>query len=256
MKKYFVPLVILGCVIIGFLIFNIVFGNASHFNDALKKEPKDLMGTVYTGGPLVAILLSLILMMVTFIIERIFSLTKAAGSKRTEVFVHEVDKLVEKGDLKGAMAACDSQKGSAASVIRAGLDRYEQLQSSPLDADKKLAEVKRSIDETMGLETPMLEKNLIVLSTVASTSTMIGLLGTTIGMIRAFQALATAGQAASATQLSIGISEALINTAGGLIAAIISIVGYNFFTTKVDGMVYGIEEGVQQLMETLAMKTK
>ena len=93
----------------------------------------------------------------------------------------------------------------------------------------------------MGLETPMLEKNLIVLSTVASTSTMIGLLGTTIGMIRAFQALATAGQAASATQLSIGISEALINTAGGLIAAIISIVGYNFFTTKVDGMVYGIE---------------
>ena len=83
---------------------------------------------------------------------------------------------------------------------------------------------------------------------------MLGLLGTTLGMIRAFQALATSGQAASAVQLSIGISEALINTAGGLIGAVLAIVAYNFFTNKVDNFLYMIEESTLSLMETLAVR--
>ena len=103
-------------------------------------------------------------------------------------------------------------------------------------------------DEQMNLETPLLEKNLVILSTVASISTMVGLLGTTLGMIRAFQALAESGTV-SATQLSIGISEALYNTAGGLLGAIIAIVAYNFFTTKVDNFVYVIDEGILSVTE-------
>jgi biopolymer transport protein ExbB len=83
---------------------------------------------------------------------------------------------------------------------------------------------------------------------------MIGLLGTTIGMIKAFQALGAAGTV-SAQQLSIGISEALYNTAGGLIAAILSIIFFNFFTTKVDNFTYQMDEAIQQLMETLAIRT-
>ena len=91
-------------------------------------------------------------------------------------------------------------------------------------------------------------------STIASISTMIGLLGTTIGMIRSFNALATSGQAASAVQLSIGISEALINTAGGLVGAILAIVFYNIFTNRVDNFLYLIEEATLSLMETLAIR--
>jgi biopolymer transport protein ExbB len=75
-------------------------------------------------------------------------------------------------------------------------------------------------------------------------------------MIRAFQALAKAGQAASAVQLSVGISEALINTAGGLTAAILSIVAYNYFTNRVDNFVYMIEEATLSMMEILTVKTK
>jgi biopolymer transport protein ExbB len=107
----------------------------------------------------------------------------------------------------------------------------------------------------MNLETPLLEKNLVILSTVASIATMVGLLGTTLGMIRAFQALAVSGTV-SAVQLSIGISEALYNTAGGLIGAILSIVAFNFFTTKVDNFTYMIDEAILNVMQIFTIRIK
>jgi biopolymer transport protein ExbB len=106
------------------------------------------------------------------------------------------------------------------------------------------------------LETPLLEKNLVILSTVASVSTMVGLLGTTLGMIRSFAALGASGGAVSAQALSIGISEALYNTAFGLAAAIVSILSFNFFTTKVDNFVYMIDEAILSVMEILTIKVK
>lgn len=258
-SKFFVIGVVLACMAIGFTIFYVVFGDPSHFVDAAKTEPKpgDLIGTVYTGGPLVAILLALTLMVITFIIERLFSLTKAQGRGNLPRFIKRVQEQLAAGNIDAAIDECNKQRGSAASILRSGLERYQQVKNDPTyDGDKKLAEVKRAVDEATGLETPLLEKNLVALSTIASISTMIGLLGTTLGMIRAFQALATSGQAASAVQLSIGISEALINTAGGLTAAILAIVAYNYFTNRVDNFVYMIEEATLSMMEILTVKTK
>ena len=83
---------------------------------------------------------------------------------------------------------------------------------------------------------------------------MVGLLGTTLGMIKAFAALASSSGAPDAVQLSLGISEALINTAGGLVAAIIGIVAYNYFTTKVDSFTYNIDEAAATMVQTLAHK--
>jgi biopolymer transport protein ExbB len=258
-SKYFVIGVVLACMAVAFTIHYTVFGAAANFTDAAKTMPKpgNLMGTVFTGGPLVAILLSLILMAVTFIVERLFALTRAQGKGNLPKFLRRVHDLLLAGNIEGAIQECDKQRGSAANILRSGLERYQQVRNDPsYDPEKKLAEVKRAVDEATGLETPLLEKNLIMLSTIASISTMIGLLGTTIGMIRAFQALATAGQAASAVQLSIGISEALINTAGGLAAAIMAIVSYNYFTNRVDNFVYMIEEATLSMMEILTIKTK
>jgi biopolymer transport protein ExbB len=258
-SKFFVIGVVLACLVIAFVIFYTIFGDASHFVDAAKTEPKpgDLIGTVYTGGPLVAILMALTLMVITFIVERLFSLTKAQGRGNLPAFIKRVREHLTAGNIDAAIDECNKQRGSAASILRAGLERYQQVKNDPgYDNEKKLAEVKRAIDEQTGLETPLLEKNLVALSTIASISTMIGLLGTTLGMIRAFQALATAGQAASAVQLSIGISEALINTAGGLAAAILAIVGYNYFTNRVDSFVYTIEEATLSMMEILTVRTK
>jgi biopolymer transport protein ExbB len=258
-SRYFVIMVVIACLVIAYLIFEFVIGAPGNFKDAARHEPLpgNLMGTVYTGGVLVAILIGLTLMVVTFIVERLFSLVRAQGRGNLPKFLRRVHEHLVAGNVEAAIEECDRQRGSAANILRSGLERYQQVKSDPsYDPEKKLAEVKRAIDEATGLETPLLEKNLIALSTIASISTMIGLLGTTIGMIRAFNALAVAGQAASAVQLSIGISEALINTAGGLIAAILSIVSYNYFTNRVDNFVYMIEEATLQMMEILTVKTK
>ena len=103
------------------------------------------------------------------------------------------------------------------------------------------------------LELPMLEKNLVFLSTIATIATLIGLLGTVIGMIRAFAGLgADSGGASSAAQLSIGISEALYNTALGIGTSAVAIVFYNIFTTKIDGITYGIDESGFTLTQTFA----
>ena len=99
----------------------------------------------------------------------------------------------------------------------------------------------------------MLEKNLVFLSTIASLATLIGLLGTVVGMIRAFGTLGEdSGGAGSAAGLSIGISEALYNTALGIGTSAFAIITYNVFTTKIDGITYGIDESGFTLTQSFA----
>ena len=203
------------------------------------------------GGPLVVLLIMLSIMVFTYVFERIFSLRKAQGKGSLTKFLKDVEDNLNNGDIKTAIEVCNRQRGSMANVIRNGLERYQEvLKDSHIQAEKYMSEVQRAIEEATMLETPLLEKNLIVLSTISSIATMVGLLGTVIGMIRAFQALAHAG-APDAIQLSIGISEALINTAGGLIAAITGIVAYNFFVNKVDGFTYMIDEATASIIAIL-----
>lgn len=251
MKNLFNIIVIVLSLVVSGLFFTYVLGNPDGFLDAQKHQPKpgDTLAMIYTGGPLVALLISFILIGITFSIERFLSINKAKGKNNPETFVRELTGLLSEGNLEGALALCDTQRGSIGNVMRAGIERFKKVQNDPeFTAPSKISEVQRAIDEQMNLETPLLEKNLVILSTVASISTMVGLLGTTLGMIRAFQALAESGTV-SAVQLSIGISEALYNTAGGLLGAIIAIVAYNFFTTKVDNFVYVIDEGILSVSE-------
>jgi len=101
----------------------------------------------------------------------------------------------------------------------------------------------------------MMSRNLVILSTIASISVLIGLIGTVLGMIRAFAALAQAG-APDALALATGISEALINTAFGITGSTLAIIFYNYFSTKIDGMTYKIDEAGFSLTQTFAAQTK
>ncbi|MBI5645972.1 MAG: MotA/TolQ/ExbB proton channel family protein [Ignavibacteriae bacterium] len=209
------------------------------------------------GGPLVIALIALTIMVVAFILERVFSLRKAQGRGSLTAFLKKVQTEINAGNIDAAIEACDKQRGSCANVLRTGLERYNMLHlAGKLHEEKEVMEdVQGAISEAMMLEVPLLERNLVAMSTIASIATMVGLLGTTIGMIRSFRALANAG-APDAIQLSIGISEALINTAGGLIAAIAGIVAYNFFTTKVDNFTYMIDEASYSIIQSLAIRGK
>ena len=208
------------------------------------------------GGPLVALLIALLVMLIAFVLERVFTLRKARGIASVQSFFKKVVEYLKQGNYDGAIAACDKQRGSCANVLRAGIERYKQIKGdSAMNTEKRLAETQRAIEEANALEVPLLERNLIALSTIASIATMVGLLGTTIGMIRAFNATGhAAGGVIDATQLAVGISEALVNTAGGLVNAIVGIVCYNFFVNKVDAFNYTVDEAAYEVVQLLKTK--
>ena len=140
--------------------------------------------------------------------------------------------------------------------MRAGLVKYKDMtNNSDLDTDQKVLSIQKEIEEATALELPMLEKNLVFLSTISSCATLLGLFGTVLGMIRSFQSMNTAG-APDAAALAGGISEALINTALGISTSFIAIIAYNFFTTIIDGITYGIDESGFTLTQSFAATYK
>ncbi len=226
-------------------IYLFFFGAGSNFeggdngNDPL---PGNYFGMVYKGGPIVPILLTCFLSAVVFTIERVFTLNKAAGSGDINGFVRKVQGLLNSNDIASAIKECDKQKGSVGNVTKAALTKYSQLVSdTSLDKEQKLVALSKEVEESTSLEMPMLQKNLPILATLASVSTLLGLLGTVIGMIRSFAALGQSG-APDSSALANGISEALINTALGIGTSAICIIFYNFFTAKIDSMTYNIDE--------------
>jgi len=259
MKNIFNILVIVIALVISYAIYEFVFGNPSNFNDPeTKREPKsgEILAMIYTGGPIVAILMGLVIIAITFSFERYFSINKAKGKGDLAMFVKNLNDHILKGAYDDALKECEKQRGSLANILRAGIERFKEVKDdNELDKEKKMSEVQRAIDEATNLETPLLEKNLVILSTIASVSVLFGLLGTTIGMIRAFAAFGDTGTV-DATQLAIGISEALYNTAGGLIGAIIAIIMFNFFTTKVDNYVYMIDEAILNISSIFTVHVK
>lgn len=210
---------------------------------------------IYAGGYLVIVLMMLSIMAVTYIFERLFSLRKAYGKEALPQFLKRVEKVLMENNIDQAVTICDQQKGSCAEILKSGLLSYQRAQTMQWNLDKRLTETRRALDEAMSLEVPLLERNLIAISTIASISTMVGLLGTTLGMIRSFKALAQSG-APDAIQLSLGISEALINTAGGLFAAIVAIIAYNYFVNKVDAYTYMIDEAGYSVVSILSTTSK
>ncbi|MGQ0722908.1 MAG: MotA/TolQ/ExbB proton channel family protein [Candidatus Eiseniibacteriota bacterium] len=211
---------------------------------------KSLPEFIQQGGPLIVLLLVLMIMLLTFMIERAWTLKQASGKGNVTAFIRKVKVAVHTGKLDEAIEACRKQGGCLANIVGAGLERYQAVRNTGLAEDELIDETRRAFEEANALETPLLERNLIALSTIASIGTMVGLLGTTIGMIRSFHAMSHQG-APDAVQLALGISEALINTAGGLVLAILGIVMYNFFAQRVDGFNYSMDETTFELVQLL-----
>ncbi len=204
------------------------------------------------GGPLLVLGLTFFFLTMTFAIERFIVLWRAGGRSNAGGFLKNLKQAVHGGEIVAAVDACRKQGGSLANVIGAGLEVYG-LHAGRKAGKDPLEETRRALQEANALESPNLEKNLTALSTIASIATMLGLLGTTIGMIRSFHAMSRAG-APDATELALGISEALVNTALGLTTAIIATVLYNYFTTKVDTFNNGVEETSYEILKLLEHK--
>jgi biopolymer transport protein ExbB len=213
------------------------------------------MGIIYKGGFIVPILVAINLIIIIFSIERFITLAKAKGKGGVDKFVSKIKGFLGTKEITAAIAECDKQKGSLANVVRAGLEKYEHMANdSDMNKEQKVESLKKELEEATALELPMLSKNLVVLSTCASIATLVGLVGTVLGMIRSFAAMSQGSPDTAA--LATGISEALINTFLGIAGSTIAIIMYNFFSTKIDAMTYSIDEASFTVVQDFSASTK
>jgi biopolymer transport protein ExbB len=256
--SWIAPLV---CIISGYLIWRFVIGADNNFTTPdpnggfwpHQQGPKSGFVRMYQGGIIVPILIGALLTVVTFVIERFMTISRATGNGNIAEFIRKVQYHLANKNVDAAIGECDRQKGSVGNVMKAGLRKYkEMIGAGELDTEQKVLAIQKEVEEATSLELPMLEKNLVFLSTIASVATLMGLLGTVIGMITSFAALGQAGGGEAAQRLSEGISEALYNTALGIGTSAISIIMYNVFTTKIDGITYGIDESGFTLTQSFA----
>ncbi|MBM3415754.1 MAG: MotA/TolQ/ExbB proton channel family protein [Bacteroidetes bacterium] len=248
------------CIVAGYCIWRFILGDPSGFKEPAgggfwphHKGPKDALHRIYEGGIIVPLLIGMLLMVIVFSIERYLTIRKALGSGSISDFIRKVQYHLANRNVDAALSECDKQKGSVGNVMKAGLRRYkEMINEGGLTTDQKVLAIQKEVEEATALELPMLQKNLVFLSTITSVGTLVALLGTVLGMIRSFAALGEEGGAGAASDLAVGISEALYNTALGIGTSAIALIMYNVFTTKIDSITYGIDESGFTLTQSFA----
>jgi len=259
LKSTFVLVVMVLCLVAGWLIYSKIMGNPINFEGGNPKGhalPGNYLGIIFKGGMIVPLLMAVNLILLSFVVERYIMLGRAKGRGNLNSFVRNLRNLLREDKIEEASESCDKQRGSVANVMKAGLHRYRDLQADKtLLNDQKVLALQKELEEATALELPILSQNLVILSTIASISVLIGLIGTVLGMIRAFGALATSG-APDALALATGISEALINTAFGITGSTLALIFYNYYQTRVDSMTFKIDEAGFSLAQTFASSLK
>ena len=168
--------------------------------------------------------------------ERLFTFTQA--SKQSKLFAPQVAKHLKAGKLKDAIAVSQSKNykySHLGKVVLAGLQEYQFQQDSgvQLSKDDVVDSVRRAIQRAGALTSADLKKGMGSLATIGSTAVFVGLLGTTLGVINAFQGIAATGSGGLGA-VSAGIAEALVGTAIGLFVAIPAVWFYNYLTGRIE----------------------
>ena len=237
--------IILVCFVLAVLFFKYILGAPEHFVNGDPTQPvKDgnLMGTVYKGGVVVPVIITLLFSVIALSIERFFALRTAFGKSSLGKFVVSVKKAITAGDMAMAQELCDKQQGSVANVVGASIAAYKEMEATTnLKRAAKVSKIQQAHEEATQLEMPTLQMNMPIIATIVTLGTLTALFGTVVGMIRSFAALASGGGGDS-LQLSEGISEALVNTASGILTSWVAVVSYNYYSNKIDKLTYALDE--------------
>ena len=252
-------LVIIVCLIVAICIYHFVFGNPANFmnNDPNNHPlPGNLLGTIYKGGVIVPIIQTLLLTVIALSIERYFTIRAAFGRGKLSKLVAQSKEALGRGDLKAAQELCDKQRGSVANVVGATLRKYDEMdKATDVTKEQKILAIQKELEEATALELPMMQQNLPIIATITTLGTLMGLLGTVIGMIKSFAAL-SAGGGTDSVALSTGISEALVNTAFGILTGALAVISYNYYTNKIDKLTYSLDEVGFSIVQTFAATHK
>ena len=196
------------CCCAGYGVWYFVMGNPDNFIGGDRSgHPANLLGTVYKGGFVVGLILTLLFTVICLGIERFFAIKTASGKMNLAKFTAEVKNAIKAQDFAKAKDLCNKMQGTVGNVVMASINMYQTVETD--DTLKKAAKI--------------------------------ALFGTVLGMIGSFQAL-SAGGGADSMALSAGISEALVNTASGILTSWVATVVYNFFSNKIDKLTYALDE--------------
>lgn len=194
---------------------------------------------VMAGGPLMIPLAICSVIVIYIFVERLLTVNKANVS--SDAFMGRVKELVLRGDINGAKVLCAQHDTPVARMIEKGVSRI----GSPLKT------IEASIENVGKIEVFRLEKNLSVLATIAGAAPMIGFLGTVIGMVGAFIAIAQEEGSVSPKLLADGIYTAMVTTVAGLVVGIIAYLGYNYLVTRVSKVIHKMEYSSIEFIDLL-----
>ena len=199
----------------------------------------DLKVRFIEGGPIyMGIVLVCLIFGMALVIERIVYLNLATTN--TKKLLEKVEGALKSGGIEAAKEVCRNTRGPVASIFYQGLDR----------ADEGLDMVEKSVVSYGGVQMGLLEKGMSWIALFIAPAPMLGFMGTVIGMIEAFDAIAVAGTI-SASIVAGGIKVALLTTVFGLVVAIILQIFYNYLLAKIDGLVNSMEDASISLIDIL-----
>ena len=226
-------IVIVCCFILAVCIYQFVLGNPANFmnNDPNNHPlPGNFLGTIYKGGVIVPVIQTLLLTVIALAIERFFAIRAAYGRGSLAKFVANIKVALANNDMATAQSLCDKQRGCVANVVGATLQKYAEMEKNTvLSKDQKQLAIQKELEEATALELPMMQENLPIIGTITTLGTLMGLLG-----------------------LSQGISEALINTAFGILTGALAVIAYNYYTNKIDKLTFALDEVGFSIVQTFA----
>jgi biopolymer transport protein ExbB/biopolymer transport protein TolQ len=213
------------------------------------------MGWVAQGIAVILVIMSMISFGVA--IERIY--TFAQARKQSKLYAPQVAKHLKDGRLKDAIAISSSKNyrySHLAKVVLAGMQEYQFQQESGgnLSREDLVDTVRRAIQRASALTANDLKKGVASLATIGATAPFVGLLGTVVGIINAFHGIATAGSSGLAA-VSAGISEALVETALGLVVAIPAVWFYNYLSGRIEYFNVEMDNSSSELLDYFIKKT-
>ena len=198
---------------------------------------------IIKGGPIMGLIILCSVMAFAVFLERMWHLRNAKID--TKKFMQEISNKVKKNKVMEALDMCNMTKGPIARILKSGIMKY----------DRPRQDIKEAIEDAGVHEVPLLERNLGVLATIAHITPLLGLLGTVVGMLKAFQVIEEKAMSmvpVNPGDLAGGIWEALITTVAGLSVAIPTYVVYNYLVSRVDNFVLDMEKSATELVNVLS----
>lgn len=205
----------------------------------LTESAPNLWQLCVDAGFIMIVLAVLALISIYVFIERALVIRKA--SKSDDTFMQRIRDYISEGDIEAAHKLCRNTNTPYARLIDKGISRIGRPMNDVLVA----------IENTGNIEVSALGKGMPWLATTAAGAPMLGFLGTVIGMVNSFYALATAGSSAGIGVLADGIYQALVSTVAGLIVGIIALFAYNYLVARIDGVMRALEARTMEFMDLL-----